>query len=162
MGYATTMMKKTGRAMRLDTQIIEVRPLLLRKEQVRLRLRETCARNHKSKKPKSLDTTDVVRDVVKRPVHQQQGCLLQSRSSTVQGSRRRTVGWLQLRVLCLGFAQDGDVGVGVFPETLSSLRQTDLTVLRRCGFQNGLLAFMRRRQQFVIPTVIVQAPEQRV
>ena len=63
MGYATTMMKKTGRAMRLDTQIIEVRPLLLRKEQVRLRLRETCARNHKNKKPKSLDTADVVRDV---------------------------------------------------------------------------------------------------
>ena len=58
------MMKKTGRAMRLDTQIIEVRPLLLRKEQVRLRLRETCARNHKNKKPKSLDTADVVRDVV--------------------------------------------------------------------------------------------------
>ena len=57
------MMKKTGRAMRLDTQIIEVRPLLLRKEQVRLRLRETCARNHKNKKPKSLDTADVVRDV---------------------------------------------------------------------------------------------------
>ena len=27
MGYATTMMKKTGRAMWLDTQIIEVRPL---------------------------------------------------------------------------------------------------------------------------------------
>ena len=64
MGYATAMMKKTGRAMRLDTQIIEVRPLLLRKEQVRLRLRETCARNHKNKKPKSLDTADVVRDVV--------------------------------------------------------------------------------------------------
>ena len=70
MGYATTMMKKTGRAMRLDTQIIEVRPLLLRKEQVRLRLRETCARNHKNKKPKSLDTADVVRDVVNRRLHQ--------------------------------------------------------------------------------------------
>ena len=69
MGYATTMMKKTGRAMRLDTQIIEVRPLLLRKEQVRLRLRETCARNHKSKKPKSLDTADVVRDVEISPLH---------------------------------------------------------------------------------------------
>jgi len=31
-------------------------------------------------------------------------------------SRDRSVELLQLRVLCLGFLQDGDVGVGVFPE----------------------------------------------
>jgi hypothetical protein len=53
-------------------------------------------------------------------------------------------GSLQLRVLCLGFFQDGDVGVSVFPGLLGSLRQTDLAALRRWGFQNGLLAFVRR------------------
>jgi hypothetical protein len=34
---------------------------------------------------------------------------------------------LQLRVFRLGFLQDGDVGVGVFPEAqLGSLRHTDM------------------------------------
>ena len=93
MGYATTMMKKTGRAMRLDTQIIEVRPLLLRKEQVRLRLRETCARNHKSKKPKSLDTADVVRDVETSRFHSLTRILANQRRKLVRTpSMRRPVG----------------------------------------------------------------------
>jgi hypothetical protein len=41
-------------------------------------------------------------------------------------------GSLQLRVLCLGFLQDGDVGVGVFPE------REEIFVGGECPYAGGI------------------------
>ena len=60
---------------------------------MRLRLRETCARNHKSKKPKSLDTADVVRDVETSRFHSLTRILANQRRKLVRTpSMRRPVG----------------------------------------------------------------------
>ncbi len=45
---------------------------------------------------------------------------------------------------------------------LSSLGQPDLAALWRSGFQNRLLAGVRRRQQLVKPPITVQRSQQRV
>ena len=55
--------EETGRAMRLDTQIIRSKITTLTGETSASALTEGCARNCKIKKQKFLDTTGVVRDV---------------------------------------------------------------------------------------------------
>ena len=46
------------------------------------------------------------------------------------------IGLLQLRVLCFGFLQDGNVGVGVFPE------REEILV---CGFHRGDVTGLMRQ-----------------
>ena len=57
MGYATTMMKKTGPSHAVGYQSSK------EGDQRVMRRQEMCVRTYKNQKPKFLDTTDVVRDV---------------------------------------------------------------------------------------------------
>jgi hypothetical protein len=64
-GYATTMMKKTGRAMRLDTNHRRSKIVILSKGSSASALTGKVCPDLQKQKPKSLDTADVVRDVAK-------------------------------------------------------------------------------------------------
>ena len=62
MGYATTMMKKTGRAMRLDINHRSSKIYTLERNQCVCAVEEVCPDLQKPE-PKSLDRAGVVRDV---------------------------------------------------------------------------------------------------
>ena len=74
MGYATTMMKKTGRAMRLDTNHRRSKIVTLSKGTSASALTGKVYAKLQDQEAKFLDTSDVVRDVENLP-----GCLKQSK-----------------------------------------------------------------------------------
>jgi hypothetical protein len=63
-GYATTMMKKTGRAMRLDINHRRSKILTLSKGTSASALSMKYVQTYKNQSPSPLDKTGVVRDVV--------------------------------------------------------------------------------------------------
>ncbi|HWC19643.1 MAG TPA: hypothetical protein VG498_21700 [Terriglobales bacterium] len=67
-GLRHQMMRKTGRAMWLDTNH-RSKIITLSKGNSASALTERCVQSHEIKKPKSLDTTGVVRDVENRRLH---------------------------------------------------------------------------------------------
>jgi hypothetical protein len=81
---------------------------------------DACAPRKQKRNQNTLDESDFVRDVDNRDYHQQSHCeiaggkrIYRHLSGSSQTSLHNLQELLQFRVLCLGFFQDGNVGVGV-------------------------------------------------